>query len=161
MGPDTNDRRPRAESGDHDDGHDVSTTIPPGAVTGRRCGQCAGPLPPKRRRFCSDICRIRGQRAERVTETGEFGRAAIRMIRQMAKRVGASDIAEFGAVWEIMIEAEHTVTRAIDELRESGYSWAQIGAEVGWGRQRLTQWRQRRGENLGQRNVAPDSGAAG
>ena len=109
-----------------------------------------------RRRFCSDLCRLRGQRSERVTETGEFGRAAIRMIRQMAKRVGASDIAEFGAVWEVITEAEHAVTRAIDELRESGYSWAQIGAEIGWGRQRLTQWRQR-GEFPGQRSVARKS----
>jgi len=86
------------------------------------------------------------------------------MIRTMAKRVGASDIAEFGAVFEVMTEAEHAVTEAIDGLRESGYSWSEIGAEIGWGRQRLTQWRQRREEFPGQRNVAPgipESGAAG
>ena len=91
-------------------------------------GWCAAPgcgnhLPPRRRRFCSDLCRIRGQRAERRAETGEFGRAAIRMIRAMAKRVGASDIAQFGAMWEVMTEAEHAVTATIDSLRESGFSW--------------------------------------
>ena len=126
--------------------------------------QCGGPLAPKRKRFCSDLCRLRGQRAERVTETGDFGRAAIRMIRAMARRVGASDIAEFGAMWEVMTEAEHAVTEAIDHLRAAGFSWAEIGAEIGWGRQRLTQWRQRRGEFPVQRNVAPgipESGAAG
>ena len=134
------------------------------AVSGRECDWCHGPLPAGRRRFCSDLCRVRGQRAERVTETGEFGRAAIRMIRQMARRVGASDIAEFGAMWEVMTEAETAVTTTIDDLRQSGFSWAQIGAEVGWGRQRLTQWRQRRGEFPGQRSVAPgtpDSGPVG
>jgi len=110
------------------------------------------------------LCRLRGQRSERVTETGEFGRAAIRMIRAMAKRVGASDIAEFGVMWETMTEAERAVTEAIDHLRAAGFSWAEIGAEIGCCRQRLTQWRQRRGEFPGQQNVAPgipESGEAG
>jgi hypothetical protein len=161
--PDANERRPRAEGGAHD-GDDVSTRVQVGAASGRECNHCGGPLAPKRRRFCSDICRVRGQPTERVTETGEFGRAAVRMIRAMARRVGASDIAEFGAMWEVMTEAEHAVTGAIDHLRAAGFSWAEIGAEIGWGRQRLTQWRQRRGEFPGQQNVAPgipESGEAG
>jgi hypothetical protein len=86
------------------------------------------------------------------------------MIRQMAKRVGASDIAEFGAMWEVMTEAEHAVTAAIDGLRASGFSWAEIGAEVGWSKQRLSQWRQRREEFARQQSVyagTPESGAAG
>ena len=86
------------------------------------------------------------------------------MIRQMAKRVGASDIAEFGAMWEVMTEAEHAVTRAIDHLRSSGFSWAEIGTEIGWSKQRLSQWRQRRGEFPRQQSVdtgPADSGAAG
>jgi hypothetical protein len=155
---------PRVRTGGQQTATKPGNSVTDGVASGRRCGQCAGPLPPKRRRFCSDICRVRGQRAERVTETGEFGRAAVRMIRAMARRVGASDIAEFGAMWEVMTEAEHAVTEAIDHLRAAGFSWAQIGAEVGWGRQRLTQWRQRRGELQGQRSVAagiPESGEAG
>jgi hypothetical protein len=107
---------------------------------------CGRVLPARRRRFCSDLCRIRGQRGERVTETAEFSKAAVRMIRQMAKRVGGSDIAEFGAMVEVMAEAEHAVVAAIDGLRASGYSWAEIGAEIGWSKQRLAQWRQRRAE---------------
>jgi hypothetical protein len=159
-GPDTTPDRSHKDS---DLAAEAKPTIPPAAITGRRCGQCGGPLAPKRRRFCSDLCRVRGQRSERVTETGEFGRAAIRMIRAMARRVGASDIAEFGVMWETMTEAEHAVTEAIDHLRAAGFSWAEISAEIGWGRQRLTQWRQRRGEFPPQRNVAadiPESGAA-
>jgi hypothetical protein len=86
------------------------------------------------------------------------------MIRTMARRVGASDIAEFGAMWEVMTEAEHAVTAAIDGLRVSGFSWAEIGAEVGWSKQRLCQWRQRGGEFARQQSVyagTPESGAAG
>jgi hypothetical protein len=125
------------------------------------CSWCADPLPGRRRRFCSDLCRRRGQRAERVTETGEFGRAAIRMIRQMARRVGASDIAEFGAMWEVMEESARAVTKTVDDLRTSGFSWAEIGAEIGWSKQRLQQWRQRRGEFQRQQSVdarIPESG---
>ncbi len=117
------------------------------------CSWCHGPLPPRRRRFCSDLCRIRGQRAENRTETGDFGKAAIRMIRAMARRVGANDIAEFGAMWEVMTEAEHAVTEAIDDLRASGFSWAEIAAEIAWSKQRLSQWRQRRGEFPRQQSV--------
>jgi hypothetical protein len=160
-GPDTTPDRSHQDS---DLAAEAKPTIPPGAASGRECAWCHGPLAPRRKRFCCDLCRIRGQRAERHAETGEFGRAAIRMIRAMAKRVGASDIAEFGAMWEVMTEAEHAVTEAIDHLRAAGFSWAKIGAEIGWGRQRLTQWRQRRGEFPGQRFVdtgTPESGAAG
>jgi hypothetical protein len=105
---------------------------------------CSEPLAGHRRRFCSDLCRIRGQRSERKTETGEFGRAAIRMIRQMAKRVGASDIAEFGLMWEIMAEAERAVMKTIGELRACGYTWDEIGAEAGASKQSLSQWYKRR-----------------
>ena len=66
------------------------------------------------------------------------------MVRAMAGRVGASDIAEFGLMWEIMHEAEHAVTASIDGLRAQGFTWAEIAAETGQTRQGLTQWRQRR-----------------
>src|SRR5258708_4708883 len=82
----------------------------------RACAWCHGSLPPRRRRFCSDDHKRRGQKAERVTENGDFGRAAVRMIRAMARRVGANDIAEFGAMWEVMTEAERAVTASIDDL---------------------------------------------
>ena len=40
-------------------------------------------------------------------------------------------------MWEVMTEAEHAVTEAIDHLRAVGFSWAEIGAEIGWSKQRL------------------------
>lgn len=110
---------------------------------------CAAPgcgrlLAGRRRRFCSDLCRIRGQRSERVTETGEFGEAVVRMIRQMSKRVGASDLAEFGALFEVLGAADSAVVDAIADLREAGISYSELAREVGWSRQRLTQWYERR-----------------
>jgi hypothetical protein len=104
---------------------------------------CDSLLPPRRRRFCSDSCRRKGQKAERVTETSEFGAAAIRMIQQMARRVGASDLAQFGAMWEVRLEADRAATSAIDGLRAAGFTWQQIADEIGWARSRLYEWRNR------------------
>jgi hypothetical protein len=66
------------------------------------------------------------------------------MIRAMASRVGASDIAEFGLMWEIMHEAERAVAASVEDLRAAGFTWTQIAAETGQTRQGLTQWYQRR-----------------
>ena len=117
--------------------------------------RCGRDLPPGRRRFCSDLCQRRGKRAERITETADFGQAALRMIRAMARRVGASDIAEFGLVWEIMHEAERAVFASITELRAKGFSWAEIATETGQTRQGLTQWYQRRAAKFGGNDVLP------
>ncbi len=121
MPPDAAERRPRREGGAQDDGN-VSNIVTGASVTRPGCAWCGDPLPGRRRWFCCDDHRRRGQRAERITETGEFGRAAIRMIRQMARRVGASDIAEFGAMWEVMEESERAVTKTVDDLRAVGFS---------------------------------------
>jgi hypothetical protein len=94
--------------------------------------------------FCSDLCSVRGRRVERVVETGDFGRGAIRMIRAMARRVGANDIAEFGLMWQIMGEAEAAAYEAIGKLRAAGFSWPDIAAEVGVSRQAVAQWYARR-----------------
>ena len=160
---------PHASTGRRQPPQTTTANVADASVSGGACSWCHGPLPPRRRRFCSDLCRIRGQRAENRTETGDFGRAAIRMIRAMARRVGASDIAEFGAMWEVMTEAERAVTDTIDGLQENGFSWSEIGAEIGWSKQRLSQWRQRRGPAQRKRTVdagpaesgPAESGAAG
>lgn len=122
----------------------VASTLAAAGDTRAPCAHCGGRLPPRRRRFCCDLCRLRGQKAERVTETGDFGRFAIRVIQTMARRVGASDLAAFGAMWEVRTEADSAVVDAIDGLLKSGYSWREIAMEIGWKRHRLFQWHARR-----------------
>jgi hypothetical protein len=68
----------------------------------------------------------------------------VRMIGTMARRVGGSDIAAFGALWEVRAAADRACVAAIDGLRVKGFSWAEIAAEAGQTRQGLTQWRKRR-----------------
>jgi hypothetical protein len=64
----------------------VTVNLQAAAVRGRRCCHCAGPLPPRRRRFCSDPCRRRGQKAERVTENDRHAAAVVRQIRPLGVR---------------------------------------------------------------------------
>jgi hypothetical protein len=90
------------------------------------------------------VCRRRGQRAERRHDTAEIGEAAVRMIRATGARVGANDIAAFGALWEVRAVVDRACAAAIDGLRAEGFSWDALADEVGVTGQALSQWRKRR-----------------
>lgn len=112
-------------------------------------GMCQAPgcieeLGPYRRRFCSDICAQRGRRAERVTETADFGAAALRMVRTLARRVGDGDVDEFGALWQARAEMDRAVAEAVEGLQAAGFSWADMAARAGVSKQALHQWHKRR-----------------
>ncbi len=66
------------------------------------------------------------------------------MIRAMARRVGASDLDELAALWEVRAEADAAISAAIDALRGQGISWGRIGAAAGLTAQGAHQWRKRR-----------------
>ncbi len=115
-------------------------SVQPGAVSDRTCQApgCCRILPPSRRRFCSDVCRRRGQRAERRYDDGQIGEAVIRLIEALARR------GEFASVWQIRAAADRIAADAIDRLRAEGSSWAELAAHTGLSRQGLAQWRGRR-----------------
>ena len=150
MPPDTAERRPRAESGAHDDDHDVSTTIPPGAASGRECAWCRGPMPPRRKRFCTDECRRRGQKAERIIEDTDYASGVRRLIRGMGKRASADlDALEWlaGAV----DYARDALAMAVDGCRARGYSDTEIGMALGYDKPNA---RQAVGARFGRRREA-------
>lgn len=105
---------------------------------------CGRALPPGRRRFCSDLCRVRGRRRERQYDADEFGSMIARMIRNLSGRVGAADIDSFGALWRVRSTADEECAEAIDGLRQAGYSWRAIGDAAGQSGQGIGQWRRRR-----------------
>jgi len=115
-------------------------------MTGCAAPECGRELPPGRRRFCSDLCRVRGRRRERRYDTDEFARMITRMIRNMAGRVGSADIDAFGALWRVRAEADQACADAIDGLRAEGFSWRAIGDAAGLTGQGAGQWRRRREE---------------
>jgi len=75
----------------------------------------------------------------------EFAQAAIRMVRALATRVGGSDIATFGALWELRAETDRAIAEAIDDLHAKGFSYTDLAAETGWTRQGMRQWHLRHG----------------
>jgi hypothetical protein len=146
---------------------DVSN-LQAGAVNGRRCDHCAGPLPPRRRRFCSDPCRRRGQRAERVTENETYAAAVVRQIRSMGVRASA-DLDALQWLAGAADYARAALAVAVDGCRARGYSDTEIGMALGYDKPNA---RQAVGARFGRRKQAadcsddrytgqPESGAAG
>ena len=67
----------------------------------------------------------------------------VRMIAAMSRRVGASDIDTFGALWDLRRRLDREVVTAIDALLASGIPMAQIATAAGLSRQGLARWRDR------------------
>jgi DNA-directed RNA polymerase specialized sigma24 family protein len=118
---------------------------------------CGKPLPPRRRRFCSDLCCRRGQRAERVTENSSYAASVVRQIRRMGVRASA----DLEALKWLAGAADHARTAlamAVDGCRAGGYSDGEIGAALGITRQAVGQ---RFGRKRDVHTGPADSGAAG
>ncbi len=139
--------------GPHETGPPVTTSTSPAArrseaqavvstvthLTGRaRCGYCHKTLPARRRRFCSDLCRIRGRLAERVTENADYAKAVVRQIRRMGVRA-SGDLYALQWMAGAVDYARDALAMAVDGCRARGYSDAEIGAALGITRQGVGQ----------------------
>ena len=94
------------------------------------CSWCHGPLPPRRRRFCSDLCRHRGQKAERIIEDADYAAGVKRLVRASARRAGA-DLGMFALFAESVDFARARLQDAADQLIAQGYSYTDIARELG------------------------------
>ena len=100
----------------------------------RVCDRCGKPLPAHRRRFCSDLCRVRQQKAERVIEDADYAAGVKRLVRAQSKRAGA-DLAMFAMFAESVDYARARLQDAADQLIAQGYSYGDIGRVLGITRQ--------------------------
>jgi DNA-directed RNA polymerase specialized sigma24 family protein len=100
----------------------------------RACAWCHGSLPPRRRRFCSDDLRRRGQKAERVTENDDYAKAVVRQITRMGTRA-SDDLYALGWLAGAVDHARSALAMAVDGCRARGYSDGEIGAALGITRQ--------------------------
>jgi DNA-directed RNA polymerase specialized sigma24 family protein len=98
------------------------------------CSWCKRPLPSRRRRFCSDLCRRRGQKAERVTENGTYAGMIRRQITSMGVRA-SEDLYALGWLAGAVDHARSALAMAVDGCRARGYSDAEIAAALGVTRQ--------------------------
>jgi hypothetical protein len=104
-------------------------------LDGETCGK---PLPPQRRRFCSDKCCRRGRRGERKTETDAYAAVVERQIKSMGARASV-DLAALQVFAALTTYSRECLALAVDGCRARGYSDPDIAAALGVTRQRVGQ----------------------
>jgi predicted nucleic acid-binding Zn ribbon protein len=155
MPPDSQRGRPTPETASRKTGDaasDTSTRVLPGPVSGRECAWCHGELPPRRRRFCTDECRRKGQKRERIIEDDSYAAGVVRLIRKMGVRASA----DLEALRWLAGAAEHArgaLAAAVDGCRARGYSDTEIGMALGYDKPNA---RQAVGARFGRRKQAAD-----
>ena len=111
-----------------------TATVAPGGFSRRECSWCHGPLPPRRRRFCTDECRRKGQKAERIIEDDSYADGVRRLVRAQGRRAGA-DLGMFALFAESVDYARARLAEAAAQLIAQGYSYGDIARELGITRQ--------------------------
>lgn len=120
---------------------DYRPPIPPPAPAPPRsakCARCGNPLPARKHRFCSELCRARQQKKENVIENSDYARGLVRQIRSMGKRASA----DLDALAWLASAADHArcaLAVAVDGCRARGYSDGEIGQALGITRQAVGQ----------------------
>ena len=115
------------------------------------------PLPPRRRRFCTDECRRKGQKAERIIEDTDYASGVVRLIRGMGERA-AADLEALQWLAGAVDYARDALAMAVDGCRARGYSDGEIGAALGITRQAV--WKRFPRQPKVDAGT-PESGAAG
>ena len=78
-------------------------------------------------------------RAGRTVENDEYAAFARRVLRAYARRVADGDVEALTLMLGLSAEIDTAISQAVTGLRESGYSWAEIGSRLGVTRQAAQQ----------------------
>ncbi len=73
------------------------------------------------------------------TEADRYGAFVRRILRAYSRRVGDRDIAALAGLADLTREVDAATLAAVRGLRESGYSWAEIGSALGTSKQAAAQ----------------------
>ena len=74
-------------------------------------------------------------RVGRAVENDEYAAFARRVLRAYARRVADGDVEALTLMTDLAGEIDSAIGQAVTGLRESGYSWAEIGSRLGITRQ--------------------------
>src|SRR5690349_4210600 len=74
-------------------------------------------------------------RAGRPVENDEYAAFARRVLRAYARRVAQGDVEALTLMLGLSAEIDTAIAQAVQGLRGSGYSWAEIGTRLGITRQ--------------------------
>ena len=77
----------------------------------------------------------RSKRPARYVESIDFLAMVRRIVRAAGARVGQSDVDELRALVAIRADLDAAIVEAVRGLRNAGYTWESIGAELGITRQ--------------------------
>lgn len=74
-----------------------------------------------------------------VTEADKFGSFVRRVIRAYGRRVADRDIEALAGLAQLQRDIDDQLQLAIDQLRAAGYSWTDIGDQLGITKQGASQ----------------------
>lgn len=85
----------------------------------------------------------------REYDTDEFLKACARMLHAAGRRVGDGDTVDLAALVALRREMEDVEVRAVQAMRDRhGYSWAEIGRDLGISKQAAQQYYARKFEKV-------------
>lgn len=70
-----------------------------------------------------------------VTENSEYAAFVRRILRAYSRRIATGDVESLADLVSIASETDGVIGKAVDGLREAGYSWAEIAVRLGITRQ--------------------------
>jgi hypothetical protein len=77
--------------------------------------------------------------AKPAIENDEYAAFTRRILRAYARRISAGDIDALADIIILAADVEHATRQAVTGLRDTGYSWADIGLRLGVTRQAAQQ----------------------
>ena len=87
----------------------------------------------------TDNPKLSRNRRRDVVENNEYSAFARRILRAYARRVATGDIEALTSMVDLSGEVDAAIGTAVNELREFGYSWTEIGDRLGISRQAARQ----------------------
>jgi hypothetical protein len=79
------------------------------------------------------------KRRKRHVENDEYAAFIRRVLRGYGRRIAAGDVDAIADLGGLLGEVETALSRAVSGLRDTGYSWAEIGLRLGVTRQAVHQ----------------------
>jgi hypothetical protein len=95
----------------------------------QHCPNCGNPVKPASTR----------QRRRRRVENDEYAAFTRRVLRGYGRRIAAGGIDAITDLGSLLGDVETALSRAVSGLRDTGYSWAEIGLRLGVTRQAVHQ----------------------
>ena len=79
------------------------------------------------------------KRRARLVENDQYAAFALRVLRAYARRVADGDVEALTLMLGLSADVDTAIAQAVQGLRGSGYSWAEIGSRLGITRQAAQQ----------------------